>query len=185
MKANDRKLKYWRNRYKRIQEEKERRKPKDSIETLSRIDAAYLAGLIDGEGHIGITINVNGYHVPHVQIIMTDKGCLEWVASTIGVKLCVFAHQNHIKYRPQFMIRLGGRRAIWLCTAILPYLKVKKEQANILYRFSETYRTGWETKTPEEVIAARQALKDEIHRLNTPRIPCKVRKRIGGVQTTK
>jgi hypothetical protein len=90
---------------------------------MNEIDLAYIAGIIDGEGSIGINKikNYNGTNTTYyrllVQVCMVE-GCIpQWLCDAFG--------------------------AVSFLKVILPYLKIKKEQAEIAIEFqSQRMKSG-------------------------------------------
>ena len=50
---------------------------------MSLTDAAYLAGIIDGEGSVGVWKN-GVYRIAAVHVANTDKGLMVWLRRTVG-----------------------------------------------------------------------------------------------------
>jgi len=59
----------------------------NSIKELSDTEAAYVAGIIDGEGTIGLTrIHPNENRRPVVSISSTERPLLEYIKSVVGTQ---------------------------------------------------------------------------------------------------
>lgn len=168
--TGDAKLQYWRDRYQRIKKDLEANLPVDPLETLTDTEAAYLAGIVDGEGSITIGVsNGRKCYQPGVHIIMCDKPVLEWMAKRLGVTCGIIKRSVNERHRTQYGVRLLGRRAAWLCIAILPWLRVKKKQAELVIAFSKTYKSGYDgAGIDPKVNKLRKTLKRDMHRLNSP-----------------
>lgn len=141
--------------------------PPDPITLLSETDKAYLAGLIDADGHIVIkTVRDTAY--PGIGVNQTDFQALEWMADKLKATVSFHTRRRKGKkggyHREQMIVRLHGARAQLLCAAILPYLKIKKRQAEIVLRFPcDTRRNGG---LSEDINTVRFELQTEIHKLN-------------------
>lgn len=117
---------------------------------LSETDAAYLAGLIDGEGCISVTRTATnaaakgcrrGFaYRSSMAMNLTDLNLLTWAKEVTGVG----------KISPRKVS--GNRRSAWcwavwskeasaLVQAIRPYLKLKGPQADNLIRFQDLMRS--------------------------------------------
>jgi len=104
------------------------------------LSAEYLAGLVDGEGYIGITKTPSKIYrlryvlKPIVQICMTkaDDLLLE-IAQTFGA-YCL-KHRVKANYKPQRTVIFKNRRIKRFLTYIQPHLRVKKKQAILLLEF--------------------------------------------------
>jgi len=101
-------------------------------------EAAWLAGLIDGEGSIGlgwVTTNrkKGKKHLrPGIQIAMSHLGCMDEVARLTDQKVYVYKPYKE-SYRDQGNIFIGGMKKILkILVAVYPYLHCKKKQAELL-----------------------------------------------------
>lgn len=117
---------------------------------------AYAAGIMDGEGHFGITIqrptpnNRRKYtfYCAKVTVVNTDIKMLQFLAS-------------HFKGTPYARKKIKGRKQIYywsifsknmefFCKSILPYLICKKEQAEILLDYFKNVDYPKFNISPEE-----------------------------------
>jgi len=97
---------------------------------------AYLAGLIDGEGYVGIKRSrayscqgrkTKSYHA-RIQVRMVDREGVVLLAETFGGHL--FTEKPHCNNgRPLHCWSTSDRQAELALTALLPYLRVKRRQA--------------------------------------------------------
>lgn len=167
---------YDRERYRRAKAAVGPREP-DIIEKLSVVDRAYLAGLVDGEG--SIYVGAFGPHrkrscYPAFAIGMTDRGIIEWVAGVLGTSVSyVCKRTKNPTWKDQHFVRLTGKRAQTLCAVLLPYLKVKNQQAKLVLSFPCDARVAPGRKIEGTPINdVRFALRDQINALNhRPRNP--------------
>lgn len=103
---------------------------------------------------------------------MTHRGVIDWVARTLGkssVKLNnhTMIHKNPERWKPQWKYQLFGKRAQLLCRRLLPYLKVKDEQAKIILEFPCDLRVAPGAKIDEKINATRYELRRRIRGLNS------------------
>lgn len=141
--------------------------PPDSLEELKDLEIAYIAGLIDGEGCISIVFTSRKLYMPSVQVIMTGQPVLEWLANRLNVKCSKLNRKLAEHHKTQYEVRLNGRRAVWLCMLMEPYLKEKHRQAQIVIEFGETYQTGYDSRSiSSDTFDKRQQLKERMHQLN-------------------
>lgn len=91
-------------------------------------DIAYMAGLLDGEGHVAIQ---NKEHpCARIQIRMTDKLPLMWVASKFGGNLSGPHPQQDPKHKPLYYWSTAEQKNVHsILTQTLPLLKVKQDAA--------------------------------------------------------
>ena len=87
---------------------------------------AYLAGFIDGEGYIGAV--KSGYNV-RVRILQKNSSVLESLVDDFPVGNLTRRRFNG-KFYPIWQIQ-GAREVAWLLEGCLPYLRLKKDQAEI------------------------------------------------------
>jgi hypothetical protein len=108
---------------------------------------AYLAGIIDGEG--SITIGCYAFSkktgVPHfhtkIEVTSTDKVLIDWLADNFGGGKSTYTDKqmaNNCKRRP-FRWTIHSDRVKHLCECTLPYLIIKKEQAQIMIDMRNTF----------------------------------------------
>lgn len=125
---------------------------------------AYVAGLIDGEGHIGITCRKSLHYSIEVSIGMTEKARplleamrLEFHGTLYEKKLHSMIHTDQLKWR------IGGVEASGLLARLMPYLMLKQRQAEIavsLIVMRDAH--GWTAQTRKQA----KAMKRQIHVLN-------------------
>ncbi len=54
------------------------------VRNLSVAEAAYVAGLVDGEGTIRVQMHNSGNYQPSLSVTMTDKATIRWLQETVG-----------------------------------------------------------------------------------------------------
>ena len=144
-------------------------------------DIAYLAGIIDGEGCIYIGNFSNNpktgepYHQTNMQVTSTDQPLIDWLVVTFGGLFSKrTAKQHSINSRKQaYMWTASGERLTHLCELILPFLKIKTRQCEIMLKMRKTYdiphfqkgHSGALTLDPQ-IRALRQSYMDEIRSLH-------------------
>lgn len=109
---------------------------------MSKLTAAYVAGLIDGDGYLGIMRKSSKrslarvHYTPVVKVGMTDKDIIEWLQKSFGGN---FYHRDNGQYKDLYQWKLANRTMKPFLDAIYPYLRVKKAQADVLKRFFGTF----------------------------------------------
>ena len=106
-------------------------------------DAAYIAGLFDGEGSINITRRPEkkkkhkggGYRISNsmrisMEISMTDKSVLLWVLEVLNVGTLTDKprkgfRKNGTRYLMQYRWRCTFRDAYYVCCVLWPYAHTK------------------------------------------------------------
>lgn len=136
---------------------------------MKDVDLAYLAGLIDGEGCFTIEVNSrSGSYIPTLQITMSDRAPLDWMAKVVGVRVGrAYRGMTRPTHRLQYKVRVSGRRLVELCVLMRPYMKVKHKHAELVCRFGETIVPRGTKLTPI-TIQARQQMKQLMKGFNNP-----------------
>lgn len=124
---------------------------------------AYLAGLIDGEGYVGIKKtspkNCAGpRYMERVQVRMVHEPAIRLLAETLGGNYYrEKAHANNGK--PLYCYQASDAKACVVLQRLLPYLLVKRESAmNVLALRARKQERRWWRTMPDDERAAREAL---------------------------
>jgi len=136
---------------------------------LKDTDAAYLAGILDSDGHIGLIRRARTwkkcperthYLRPIVQIGQAKMIMLDHIKEVTGEGSLSINKQKHF-----YNLRFYTTSLKWILPQLLPYLVVKKRQAEIVVEFIERCKYQGKELTDEEM-AKREALAAEIRYLN-------------------
>jgi len=136
----------------------------------SETDRAYLAGLIDGEGSIGID-NHGGHRTPSVRITITNTNVnlLADIRAIWGGNLASWRKRKLGWKRCSDLIWGGSLATSKILKAILPYVKAKKKQCQVAVQFNATVnkaRTSRRFGVPTEIASYRQELRKQMLELN-------------------
>lgn len=121
------------------------------VSTLSQGQCGYIAGLIDGEGSIQIDCgrhrgaSRNGVYPGYcLQLIIanTNTDVIQWLLVTLGGTSHVTKY-NPDRWKPQYFWRISGGSAQAIVRSTLPYLIIKRAQADIALRYPVTYKKGF------------------------------------------
>ncbi len=116
-------------------------------------EAAWLAGVIDGEGSIGLyTYGKEGRRVL-IQLANTSKEFVDRVREVIGCGSQVNRtnqHKSHKGRKPMHSFSLkGSTRCYWVLQQITPFLIIKKQLAlNIIKELEEKPFGRWVNASP-------------------------------------
>ena len=153
-------------------------KLKSQIKEIDTKDLIYLAGFIDGEGTISILRNNRSEkrkrdieYRPYLSVSNTNKEVLDWIVSVSGVgkvyrekvasKACKNPTRGFWKYY------LMGTNAIAFANLLLPYLRIKRLQAEILLNYGKTIiRENLPYRVPENIWLERKDLMENVKKLN-------------------
>jgi len=103
------------------------------VTALSLPDAAYLAGLIDGEGTVTLPRkHRNENRQLAVTISNTEKGLLNFVLKTIGAGKITGKRTTQPHHTPSFTYAIYNRQALHLLKQIQPYLRTYKSERSAL-----------------------------------------------------
>ena len=111
------------------------------------MDMAYIAGFLDGEGCIGVVPVKNyaknrpltrTYWTVRITATNNDKAVLEYIASVFGGR--VSSHGKRPDgYRPTWRWMLDGKKVDAVLTALLPFLRTKRPQAELALQYRATF----------------------------------------------
>lgn len=162
---------------------KTRDKPK--CHQLSEIDKAYIAGFFDGEGCFtafttrkrgGAKKSYSYGTIYYIQILVVEEEPIKWLKEITNVGYVFKRDRQKKGWQDLWGWRISCAPACEVIEQILPYLKIKRRQAEIFLslrdrvRAMRTWRAGkgGNIPMPREEWIERQKLIDEIHRLNKP-----------------
>ena len=128
----------------------------------SELDLAYAAGLFDGEGCIYVAAH-DRFRL-RVQVGMVERAGTTWLHENFGGKLQVKKSQNK-NWRAQTVWCLSCKQAAMFLELILPYMKLKHEQAELALEREARKGPVGSGKLSEQELVARGVLADEIKRL--------------------
>lgn len=143
--------------------------------TPTDVELAYLAGILDGEGCITIgfrrggafrssgALHASESHHLVLSVLMRHPAPVELFSRFFGGRVTV----RVLNGKPISGWRVHSRRAERTLEILLPYLRVKQEQAKLaifFQRASSLHSRG--RRLPPEEIARRRAARREIQKLN-------------------
>ena len=96
----------------------------------AKIDYAYIAGLLDGEGTVSITSQLD----LRVCIRNTNRAVLDWIKSVIG-EGNIYGDKRREKVC--YSLELSSNKAAHFLKSVYPYLRIKKLQAKVALEFQE------------------------------------------------
>jgi len=140
---------------------------------MKKTDLAYTAGIMDGEGSIGIARHKSksckcGFILELcVQITSSDEWLCTWLKFGFGGSL---SHSVNNAGNPMWHWILGAKKASDFLKLIFPYLKLKQPQAELAIKFQNSKRRWGATKKTDEhwaVEEAQRILLQNMHRGKT------------------
>lgn len=117
-----------------------KRKTVSHCNTLTLEQVSYIAGIVDGEGSIMLTGRSSGSIALNLSISNTCKPLVDWLSEATGTgQVTTVDHQKYgrTQNRTGYQWKVHGDTAENLIRQMLPYLVVKKTQANLALEFQE------------------------------------------------
>lgn|SRR5215472_3738655 len=138
--------------------------------------AAYFAGIIDGEGTICIMKHrpklASGEksvgYLAYLKVCNTDYRLVAWCRETTGVGCIYSEKRKKPNCRQVYTWHISSARFYALLKEVYPYLVIKKEQADLIFLFAETYRMKWRHAqgTPAPILATRERCFEQMKHLH-------------------
>lgn len=132
-------------------------------------EIAYLAGIIDGEGCIGLFTRGGrpDWVRPHLQITNTDPNLFAWLQARLPFGTITPRRDARATRKPSWCWRVACDQALTVIRLVEPYLVLKRPQAAAVLRLAaaEEGRVQRGILRPD-VRAARVVCFEEIRRLN-------------------
>jgi hypothetical protein len=130
----------------------------EKIMDLKDTEKAYIAGLFDGEGTIGIWPNSERKYGCRVAIYNTHKEVMDWLSMKMGGAVDVQSKDKRPCYRWQISHRQSIRVFI---KAVQPYTIIKAAQLRLMLEFFQTDSGSQERRM--ELVQAMKDAKRESH----------------------
>ena len=130
---------------------------------MKKTDLAYIAGIVDGEGCIDITRSRNKNTTDslgsRIQVVMTEEYIPKWLQLSFGGSVNKYKPRTPNR-QPSYAWQANGRTAITFLNAILPYLIIKRPQAEIVIRLEALKpRYGFRSSPMEKFLQEIEARK--------------------------
>jgi len=98
---------------------------------LSETDKAYLAGILDGEGCISFGSRAGKYLTVTLQVTNTNFELIKWLIGHLGAGNWYGYAPRVGNRRPCYLWSVAGKRATDIIRQVLPYLVLKRPQAEL------------------------------------------------------
>jgi hypothetical protein len=144
---------------------------------IAEQDLAYVAGLFDGEGCVTVSRHQTTTaftHQAQITITNTDREILEWVQGLFGLGSIQVKPSYSDRHSAGYTWVASSRQARDFLLAVSPYLRVKRQQANLalaLQQSIEFRRANRRDRLTADDLRERDGFWSEIKRLNTRRRP--------------
>jgi hypothetical protein len=131
---------------------------------------AYLAGLFDGEGGIFILRkerNNRFLYWLEISITNTDVELISWIQSVVGSRISLKPEMFKVNGKPIHRWRASANQAATFLAMIKPWLKTKRERAEIAIAFQGVLGGKDKHAVPtQEHLTILQGYRESLMRLN-------------------
>ena len=127
---------------------------------MKRTELAYIAGIVDGEGYIGISADHRKRDPDRpcwrlrVSVTNTSEWLVQYLKFSVGGGVIVLKSDKRL--RPCYQWQIGYGKAAEFLKLILPYLQLKRPQAEIAIKFQASIGGSTRILTDEQ-LAVREA----------------------------
>lgn len=148
------------------------------FENVTETEWAYIAGIIDGEGCLGVyhrssrnkgtrqVIPSTSYR-PRIQVVNTNLNLVLWIRDRLKGDIATYASHDS-RRKTKYVWRNGAARSILsICEHCLPYLVIKRKQAELVLRFPvDAVCNQWTVEETRRIKIEKHNLYEETLRLN-------------------
>jgi len=133
------------------------------VHSLSAVDAAYIGGLVDGEGTITLSRkHANDGRQLVISISNTERSILEFALDRIGAGKITAKKVARAHHAPSFTFAIWNRQALSLLLQIEPYLRSYKRHRAGLVRDCYLRLTPRNGKYTPALLAARKRFEETL-----------------------
>lgn len=130
----------------------------------------YLAGIMDGEGtfYIGQDNRNQKSFNTRLYVVNTDERLINWLHENFGGLIYSRTSVKNPQWKKKFEWISHKSQILPICEAIYPYLICKKEQAEIMIKFRNTFqeKRGKNNPVPMGIHEVRLTLLSDIRKHN-------------------
>lgn len=128
--------------------------------------AAYLAGIVDGEGNIGLFRRkakpecgeIAPTFYAYLKVCNTDYRLLSWIRENVGYGAIHVEVRHRARCRKVYTWHISSRPMEQFLRLIYPYLVIKKEQADLIFKYRATFDKSRECRkgVPPKILKLRE-----------------------------
>lgn len=141
---------------------------------LTEAQAAYIAGILDGEGHVGLAsykdakLRAGRGYRPRLVIENTSKSLIDYLSETTGIGLVYFRLAPNKKWKDLYIWSVwGSSQTSSLLEQVLSFLVIKQEQSKLLLDFaSKCNKSHGNLGMPPELLIYQEQSYDKCKALN-------------------
>ena len=104
---------------------------------LAPLDAAYIAGFLDGEGSFIFFGRNNDRIALRLIFTITDRSVLEWIAEVTGVGSIIAKKPRSIAHKTGYSLQCYSDAAASVISQLLPFLHIKQDQAKLALSYRQ------------------------------------------------
>ena len=120
---------------------------------MKKWEAAWLAGMIDGEGSVGLYDYGREGRRVQIQMANSEKKLVDRFREVIGCGSTVFRTNIHKSHK-------GRKPSYWVLKQLIPFLIAKKDKASVIINELEEKPFGrWASATKEARLAQSERMK--------------------------
>lgn len=134
------------------------------MKAYTKADLIYLAGVMDCDGSFTFQTE-KASALPMMCIANTNPDLVFWAKEKFGGRISKSNKRNK-HWKPCYIWYLNSKRAIPLAEKVLPFLKLKIEQAKIFMDFGKVKRVFINRYLSEETLKSRKYLIEKLRSLN-------------------
>ncbi len=105
---------------------------------MNETELAYIAGIIDGEGYLGISCTKtsigNNCYYPRLTVHMLDRESIDLMCAVFKIKM----RNSILNQKSYFSFYANGKNLKTILLLIYKYLRVKKKHADLLLKLIES-----------------------------------------------
>lgn len=132
-------------------------------------DLAYIAGIVDGEGCFDVHADNRSHSlIPRIRVEMAERSIIEWIQEKLpGNKISVANRRKNLNHSSTYRWSVNGRQALSVTELLAPFLKGKRDQAEIFLKFPYTKFRGNGRPVPHSILESRIKIRDDLRKLKT------------------
>lgn len=128
---------------------------------------AYLAGIVDGEGSFIIYLKSGGkrperkFHRVMLKVANTDEDLIQLLHAELGGRINVGMRPRLERHRQVWHVTVEGPSLVPVTERLLPFLRVKRRQAELVLRMTATMTRSTGFALPLKVLAERERIYEQ------------------------
>lgn len=134
---------------------------------------AYLAGLVDGEGYIGIkkdlikSRGLNPVFYERLSIASIDKPTIDMLVDFFKCGKIYWHKPSKLSKRGYWSWEISNKICIFVLKQLYPYIKIKKPEIDIIFQLRKSIIENKSKLLSKEIIDYREKLYQSIKKIHT------------------